>query len=65
MEEIYKRGTTLIRTTPSPAEVKLAKKHPEEVKEEEPSKKEIIKVHEDLIEKPAFYDKYDLLKKLE
>ena len=66
MEDIYKRGTTLIRTTPSPAEVKLAKKHPpEEVKEEEPPKKEIIKVHEDLIEKPAFYDKYDLLKKLE
>jgi hypothetical protein len=27
-------------------------------------KKEIVRTHEDLIEKPAFYEKYDLLNRL-
>lgn len=30
-----------------------------------PAKKEILRVHDDLIEKPAFYEKYELLPKLE
>ena len=29
-----------------------------------PKKKEIVRTHEDLIEKPAFYEKYDLLNRL-
>ena len=85
VEEIYKRGTILIRTSPSPAEVKAHKKRKapeEEVKRDEPrlgeeseirkegeqqppAKKEVIRVHDDLIEKPAFYEKYELLTKLE
>ena len=36
-----------------------------EVGEGAPSnKKEIVRTHEDLIEKPAFYEKYDLLNRL-
>ena len=36
----------------------------DEGKKEVEKKKEIIRTHEDLIEKPAFYEKYDLINKL-
>ena len=29
-----------------------------------PRKKEIVRTHEDMIDKPAFYEKYDLLNRL-
>lgn len=70
IEDIYKKGTTLIRML-NPKD-KKHKKPKEEEKTDQLTEdmdkmklqKEIIRVHEDMVEKNEFYVKYDLYDKL-
>ena len=60
--EIFKRGNILIRMAPKQKKRDLKALEKEEAKNDaaQEEKQEIILVHDDLIEKEAFYEKYEL-----